>query len=438
MKGINIMKRKILSLIAAAGLLLGIALGAASCGKEEAPIATPVEAYTGDGKNILNNELYGASFSDITGLFFTNMNDDFDLQGLLDAYDVGATGQTWELCLKDGLFVFNQDGKTKYAAQYDSDGFKFVSLSEDDEPDSEPSYEIKTIATIEPLLDRIPVIIDSVMLAEEYFGLPEIKESDIVKGDDKLHYLTEGYTDTLVNAVISAYYCITNGISSDELTEDMLATINDYAETFAEASTVKIGIGLTMKNISSLKIDFYAEGIEEYTSDKFEDLNFNVMLTLDSSRDHISNINGAYSTKAAGGGDIDLEFDIDTRFNTKDEFSSIDAKLKLAMSGVNVGSEQTPVIGNRASEISLKFSPLSKTQSIYLSYDEKVAGSDGENSVYSDTGYILAVDSFWEETPELIYTIRIDGASNSYNAKLAMGDFVRQPDISDEALEKLN
>ncbi len=420
------MKRKFITALILLATLLPQLMWLSSCKEEEKPAPSSPKKYTGEGSNLMENDLFGKMPSELYTLFADAVRDGVDISEGIGAYNLSAalSGKR-RLSLKDGIFAFSEGGTVMCAASLAYGDVRFVTLSEDG---SDYVLSESVASTNTAVFEWLPKTKTAIDLAEEYFELPKISENDASLGDDFVYYLTETYAKGLVETAFAAYRCTELGVLPNELEPSELEKIEKSASEFAEKTELKIGFGLKMNRVESVKLVFSADGVAEYTEGGLDCVSFDVTVRLDSSGKRLSSLEGEISERSASFGNVAASFDITTVFNTGGELVHISADIDTKSKGVKIGEElvedeKKTVLGNRETGIKIKFSPLSKIESIDLrisdiSYREGVA-----DTAYSNIAYAVRAGAFGNKNPaELSVSYSIDGVKMTLGGEAVTGE----------------
>ncbi len=381
------MKRTVglLMLIAMALLLSAQLLACGGDPEDEKGVSVP--PVTGeDGANLIKSELSDVSLSYIADLFVGALGNASDLGGALASYSADATlAGGKRLALDNGVISYSDGGELKFAAAYGAGGLKAVTRDEGSDAFVSNGDVALWNTKLSDLFLRIK---DTLVLAEEHYSLPNIQDADLTKDGDGVYYLSDEYIKTLLTSAIEATLCASEGVSSpSELDEAKLTEIRAQAAELAEETELGLGFGLKMKKIRFVHIKLASDSAAEYTDGRFDSIECDVRIELDSQRTHVESADITWSSDSLQNGKTDLEASFGATYDKSGTPLRVGIKLDAALTGVVIGEEKTSTIkGCRTVKLGLEFNPYSSEGSIDLDYsDIRKREADSEENYYGLT-----------------------------------------------------
>ncbi len=436
------MKRKILILLTVLSLFLGVIL-IPSCGKEKQTEKKPAAPeYTGEGSNLIKNDLFGKAPSELFTLFSEALREGSDIAGSLNDYKLSAalSGKR-RLALAGGVLAYSENGVVKLAASLGTDtGVKLVTLTEDG---AEYVLNEGLNSANDTAFLWLPKIKDALYFAEEHFSLPKVDGENTTLGEDGIYYLSEDYVNLLVTTVFSAYRCTEMGVLPSELSPGELAEIEASALEFGEKTKLKLGFGLQMKRVQSVKLSFSVDDASAITDGEVDFIEADVEIGLDSGGEHLRFAKGFLSEKRKETESAEIDFDLSTVFNTGGKLVHISADVNAKFDGAKIGEETSgdstdPVIGSREARLVLSLNPYSKAESINLNFSD-VSYRDGEaEAAYANTAYSVRLGAFSSIEPtQISVSYTVDGVKMTLGGEAVMGNAATAPELPERAKELL-
>ena len=347
------MKKRILSLLLCAVLLLSFACGLFACEKEEnpAPVTPPptTPEYDGSAEDV-TTELSELSFTEAIGIFKDAIQNSTDISSTLGKFKVEAEIPENMLSKKGKTYVNLADGVISMVNKEEEYYFGFVdgalaSVIRTEETDGK--YESSSTGQYQPAeaLGAVALLEEALLVAEEHFGLSQITEDDFVKGDDGFFYLTDSYTRTLVKALVNAAFCIQNELDPKDfanLSEDEKNTLSELADAIVSDSKPKLGFGMRMRKIQAVRFAIENMPMGEYTGGEYDSITVDLTVTLDSTRRSVEKASLDLALVSEKRGDIDLHLDFLGYYSDTDgEISYLGLNAEVSMTDAHVHTKET-------------------------------------------------------------------------------------------------
>ena len=368
------MKNRIISLLLAFVFVLSMTFSFSACTTEEEPSVTPIPdepRYDGSKEDVMT-ELSDISLGEVLDVFENAIAENSDIGALLGAYKFSAQVPpnmfmkdkgTTKIYINDGILsVFNNEEELYLAAK---DGRLSSVIRSEKKTDG--MYIVggtEQGSVVDGALGAIIMLDEYLSFAEEHFGIGLIEEDDLEAGESGFYFLSDSYMKELAVAVLSAAYCIENGITAEEFSatdEETASQIKANAEELVGAFSPRIGIGLKMRRINAIRLAINAPDVKEYTEGELSSASVDVLLNLNLDRTRVEKCSAEFNLVSDEHGSLEAKIAFENYYNSLDELTSLKLSVDASAQDARVHLKETKsednviVKGNRTLSVDILY-----------------------------------------------------------------------------------
>lgn len=363
------MKKRIFALLLALSTLILSVLSSCS---DEKPATKPPSPEVESEPEDVKNELVNASLSDIIELVRDAVSSGAGLESLADSVrfsgtlpangtlNIPASG----LYLCDGILTFISDKEVSYF------GFKNGTLTKiTNEAESDVLADLGIKADTNDLLSLLG---HAIRISEKHLDLGRIKEEDITEGSDGLFYLSDSYISSTLIGLYVSVGLISEGYNEDNADTAPVALLEELetsAKMLAESTKLKIGFGMKMRRITSVKVDLDAKEIDELTEGALTSARINATLKFNATRDKIAQLKFTGLTTDETFGAAFMSAEYEATYGSTGSPIVIEAKIDSSVERTDIANKK-----------------LASGASVTVSGGNSISLEIGYNSRYTVTG----------------------------------------------------